>query len=161
MSHYTYNQSHKPKLFYGDYEERLSDWHELRQHINTSSDPIDFILEIFQQCPRTKTKSDIYKIDTWLDGWQLIERNEYDLFDICLLLCYTLILTDNFKKESIKIHSVYKKEFDNNQKFNYVVEFRKHFIDTHSMMKLNKLEFDNRYVLHYTTDIHKTINIKN
>ena len=161
MSNYTYNQSHKPKIFYGNYEERLSHWHEIRKHINQISDPVDYLLEIFQYCPRTKTKTDLYKKDTWLNGWQLIERNEYDLFDICLLLSYTIILTGNFKKKSIMIHSVYKKELNNNQKFNFFIEFENTHIDTYSMVKLNKIEFDNQYVLHYTINLTETINTHN
>ena len=54
------------------------------------------LMNIFQYCPRSKTNTDIYKKDTWLTGWQLVERNEYDLFDISLLVSYTVLLTDNF-----------------------------------------------------------------
>ena len=64
-------------------------------------------MNIFQYCPRTKTNTDIYKKDTWLTGWQLVERNEYDLFDISLLVSYTVLLTDNFKNaELIKVKTI-------------------------------------------------------
>jgi hypothetical protein len=162
MSHSNLEISLKPNIFYGNYQERLKDWQQIRNIINELSDPTDYLVEVFKLCPRTKTTTDPYKSETWLTGWQLIERNEYDLFDICLLLSYTIILTDNFKKENVKIHTVYKKECDsNNRKFSYIIEMKNSLIDAYSMAKLNNLEFDNNYIRHYTTDIHKTINIKN
>ena len=109
MSQYKSKISHKPNIFYGNYTERLEDWQAIRNIVNEVDNPIDIIVNIFQHCPRTKTNTDIYKKDTWLTGWQLIERNEYDIFDISLLVCYTVLLTDNFNDKDVKIHTVYKK----------------------------------------------------
>jgi len=154
------NLSHKPNLFFGSYQQRLSDWAMIRNIINEEDHPFDILIKIFFYCPRTKTNTDIYKKETWLDGWQLIERNEYDLFDICLLLSYTIILTEHFKKENVMIHSCYKTEFDsNNRKFSYIIEMNNVFLDAHSMEKMDKTTFDKIYVLHYTTNIQETINI--
>jgi len=160
MSQFKYEISLKPNIFYGSYPERLKDWQHIRNIINDIDDPIDYLLAVFKLCPRTKTNTDIYKKETWLDGWQLIERNEYDLFDICLLLSYTIILTEHFKKENVMIHSCYKTEFDsNNRKFSYIIEMNNVFLDAHSMEKMDKTTFDKTYVLHYTTNIQETINI--
>jgi len=160
MSQFKYEISLKPNIFYGSYPERLKDWQHLRNIINDLDDPMEYLLEVFKLCPRTKTNTDIYKKETWLDGWQLIERNEYDLFDICLLLSYTIILTEHFKKENVMIHSCYKTEFDsNNRKFSYIIEMNNVFLDAHSMEKMDKTTFDKTYVLHYTTNIQETINI--
>ena len=159
MSQFKYEISLKPNIFYGSYPERLKDWQHIRNIINDLDAPIEYLLEVFKLCPRTKTNTDIYKKDTWLTGWQLIERNEYDLFDICLLLSYTLLLTDNFKDNDVKIHSCYKTEFDsNNRKFSYIIEMENVFLDTHSMAKMDKTMFDKTYILHYTTTIQETIN---
>jgi len=159
MSQFKYEISLKPNIFYGSYPERLKDWQHIRNIINDLDAPIEYLLEVFKLCPRTKTNTDIYKKDTWLTGWQLIERNEYDLFDICLLLSYTLLLTDNFKDNDVKIHSCYKTEFDsNNRKFSYIIEMKNTFIDAHSMEKMDKTLFDKTYILHYTTNIQETIN---
>jgi len=160
MSQFKYEISLKPNIFYGSYPERLKDWQHLRNIINDLDDPMEYLLEVFKLCPRTKTNTDIYKKETWLDGWQLIERNEYDLFDICLLLSYTIILTEHFKKENVMIHSCYKTEFDsNNRKFSYIIEMNNVFLDAHSMEKMDKTTFDKTYVLHYTINIQETINI--
>lgn len=160
MSLYTFQLSHKPNLFYGSYQERLKDWQQIRALTENLKCPFDFLIDIFKHCPRTTTSTDPYKLETWLNGWQLIERNEYDLFDICLLLSYTIILTDNFKNEDVKIHSCYKTEFNsNNRKFNYIIEMDNVFLDAHSMEKMDKTTFDKTYVLHYTTNIKETINI--
>jgi len=160
MSQFKYEISLKPNIFYGSYPERLKDWQHLRNIINDLDDPMEYLLEVFKLCPRTKTNTDIYKKETWLDGWQLIERNEYDLFDICLLLSYTIILTEHFKKENVMIHSCYKTEFDsNNRKFSYIIEMNNVFLNAHSMEKMDKTTFDKTYVLHYTINIQETINI--
>jgi hypothetical protein len=159
MSQYKSKISHKPNIFYGDYTERLEDWQAIRNIVNELDNPITVLLNIFQHCPRTKTDTDIYKKDTWLTGWQLIERNEYDLFDISLLVCYTVLLSDNFNDTDVKIHTVYKKEYSsNNHKFNYIIEMMNCYIDVYSMAKLSKSEFDKHYILHYTTHIRKPIN---
>lgn len=150
----------KPNIFFGDYPDRLSDWSKIREIVNQEQFPLDYLSKIFFHCPRTKTKTDAFKKETWLDGWQLIERNEYDLFDICLLLSYTIILTERFKNANILIHSCYKTEFDpNNRKFSYIIEMENVFLDTHSMAKMDKTMFDKTYILHYTTNIQETINI--
>lgn len=160
MSQYKLAVSLKPNIFYGNYQERLKDWHHIRNIINDLDNPIDYLLEVFKLCPRTKTNTDIYKKETWLDGWQLIERNEYDLFDICLLLSYTIILTEHFKNKDVVIHSCYKTELDsNNRKFSYIIEMNNTFIDAHNMEKMNKTMFDKTYILHYTINIQETINI--
>ena len=159
MSQFKYEISLKPNLFYGSYPERLKDWQHIRSIVNDLDEPIDYLLEVFKLCPRTKTNTDIYKKETWLTGWQLIERNEYDLFDICLLLSYTIILTEHFKNKDVMIHSCYKTEFDpNNRKFSYIIEMENVFLDTHSMAKMDKTMFDKTYILHYTTNIQETIN---
>ena len=82
MSQYKFKISHKPNIFYGNYAQRLEDWQAIRTVINDVDNPVDILVNIFQYCPRTKTSTDIYKKDSWLTGWQMIEKNEYDLFDI-------------------------------------------------------------------------------
>lgn len=154
--------SHRPNIFFGDYQQRLSDWSMIRDIINQEQDPLDILSKIFFYCPRIKTNTDPYKKETWLNGWQLIERNEYDLFDICLLLYYTIKLTDNFKNTSVMIHNAYNKAVDsNNHKFSYIFEINGVYLDTHSMEKMSKSQFDKKYVLHYTHTIENTINIIN
>ena len=106
MSQSKFKISHKPNIFYGNYTERLEDWQSIRDVINETEDPFNILINIFQHCPRTKTDTNIYKKDTWLNGWQLIEKNEYDLVDISLLVSYTILLTDNFKDHDLKIHTV-------------------------------------------------------
>ena len=148
--------SHKPNIFFGNYEERLIDWNKIRNYIAVSDNPLKLLSEIFFYCPRTNTKTDSYDKSTWLDGWQLLERNLYNQFDICLLLYYTLILSDSISKNNILIHNCFiAKEKSNNRKFNYIVELNNQFLDTHNMAIMNKTMFDKTYILHYTHDIRK------
>ena len=146
--------SHKPNIFFGNYEERLIDWNKIRNYVTVSEDPLELLSKIFFYCPRTNTKTDSYDKSTWLDGWQLLERNLYNQFDICLLLTYTLILSDSISQKIILIHNCFNaEEKSNNRKFNYIVEFDNQFLDTHNMAIMNKTMFDKTYILHYTHDI--------
>ena len=95
--------SHKPNIFFGNYEERLLDWNKIREYVAISENPLELLSKIYFYCPRTTTKTDSYDKSTWLDGWQLLERNLYNQFDICLLLYYTLILSDSLSQKNILI----------------------------------------------------------
>ena len=103
-THQSYSKlevSHKPNIFFGTYEQRLIDWKNIRSIINEEQNPLEILSKIYFYCPRTKTKTDEYKSDTWLEPWQLIERNEYNEFDLSLLLCYTIMITEQFKDLSL------------------------------------------------------------
>lgn len=153
--------SHKPVIFFGNYQERLLNWHHLRSVLDQLENPLDVLLELFKHCPRSSTDTDAYKPHTWLTGWQLIERNQYNLFDICLLLYYSLALTDTFKNANITIHSVGRKNHDtNNYKFSLIFELNSQYIDIHSMEKISNIEFDKNYIINYTHNISNKINIE-
>ena len=95
-----------------------------------------------------------------MEPWQLIERNEYNEFDLSLLLCYTIMITEQFKDKQIVIHNVISKEIEsNNRKFYYVIEFNNHFLNINDMAIMTKEKFDKNYVLHYTHNIKNKINI--
>ena len=152
--------SHKPNIFFGTYEQRLIDLNNIRSSINEEENPLEILSQIYFYCPRTKTKTDEYKIDTWLEPWQLIERNEYNEFDLSLLLCYTIMITEQFKDSQILIHNVISKEIEsNNRKFSYVIEFNNQFLNVNDMVIMTKELFDKDYVLHYTHNIKNKINI--
>ena len=152
--------SHKPNIFFGTYEQRLIDWKNIRSIINEERNPLEILSKIYFYCPRTKTKTDEFKIETWLEPWQLLERNDYNEFDLSLLLCYTIMITEHFKDKVIVIHNCILKENEsNNRKFSYIIEFNNQFLNVNDMVIMTKEQFDKRYVLHYTHNIKNKINI--
>ena len=84
----------------------------------------------------------------------MLERNDYNEFDLSLLLCYTIMITEQFKDNQILIHNVISKEIEsNNRKFSYVIEFNNQFLNVNDMVIMTKELFDKDYVcLLYTSD---------
>ena len=39
--------SHKPNIFFGNYEERLIDWNKIRNYVTVSEDPLELLSKIF------------------------------------------------------------------------------------------------------------------
>ena len=90
----------------------------------------------------------------------MLERNDYNEFDLSLLLCYTIMITEQFKDSQILIHNVISKEIEsNNRKFSYVIEFNNQFLNVNDMVIMTKELFDKDYVLNYTHNIKNKINI--
>lgn len=76
---------------------RFKTWYNLRQEVETSSDPFNLVSKFFNRLPRVKHYTDPYDSSTWPTPWELIEENEYCEFNIILGICYTLQLTERFK----------------------------------------------------------------
>lgn len=148
---YQSDQHFKEKLFCGTYEDRVSAWRNLRNSSNTDKNFIHTVLEVYSHCPLTKTKTDYYKKETWPNGWLLLEKNEYDLFDKCLAIMYTIKLTERFNQKKISIIKVINKEhtLENNCKFNYILHLDSMFIDYINKECLDKKKFDKKYVQQY------------
>ena len=62
-----------------------------------SEDPIRTI-KIFFHCPKNYPKTDPHDKSTWLDGWQLLERNPYNQFDICPAIILYFNINDSLSK---------------------------------------------------------------
>lgn len=84
-------------------KQRLVDWYNFRQQLDTSSSPLDDVCQYFQQVPRVKIYTDPYDQTTWPTAWQLIDENEYCPFNIVLAICYTLQLSSQFKNSTATI----------------------------------------------------------
>ena len=76
----------------------FSSWYKLRQQLETVEDPFILVAKFFQRLPRTKWYTDPYDQTNWPTPWELIEENEYCEFNLILGMCYTLQLTERFKK---------------------------------------------------------------
>jgi hypothetical protein len=77
--------------------QRLLDWYNFRQQLDTSASPLADVDQYFQTVPRVKVYTDPYDQSTWPTAWELINENEYCPFNIILAMCYTLQLSSQFK----------------------------------------------------------------
>jgi hypothetical protein len=77
--------------------QRLVDWYNFRQQLESSTSPLDDVHQYFQNVPKVKIYTDPYDQATWPTAWELINENEYCPFNIILAICYTLQLTSRFK----------------------------------------------------------------
>lgn len=158
QEHLTYqlNLSTSQILFNASYEQRLSAWRKLRNNLSTD-DGIKTVLDVYQHCPLTKTNTDYFKIDTWPTAWQLLERNEYNSFDKCLAIMYTVKLTECFSREKFSIiRAVAKEESNNNLKFYYIITVGKLYIDCQNKESFDEQTFDKKYIQQYNKIIHET-----
>lgn len=78
-------------------DQRLVDWYNFRQQLESSTSPLEDCAAYFSRVPRVKIYTDPYDQSTWPTAWQLIDENEYCQFNIILAICYTLQLTKNFE----------------------------------------------------------------
>lgn len=84
-------------------EKRLAAWKNLRQHLETSSTPLEDVANFFNQHKIIKFYTDPYDQSTWPTAWELIEENQYCRFNLLLGICYTLQLCNRFNKSKPKI----------------------------------------------------------
>lgn len=90
-------------MFSKKYEERLKFWNEFRLALETSDDPFNETLNLYNQAPLVNFTVDPYDQKTWLDPWELLHQNEYCEFAKILGICYTLQLTERFMSEKFEI----------------------------------------------------------
>lgn len=86
------------------FEERLLDWKKFRQSLETSVDPLNDLIQYYNQIPVSSMYTDPYNPNIWLGPWELIYQNVYCDYCIILGMCYTLQLTDRFTDTDIEIH---------------------------------------------------------
>jgi DNA polymerase elongation subunit (family B) len=77
--------------------QRLKNWYQFRQQLETSSTPLDDVVKYFSKVPKVKIYTDPYDQSTWPTAWELIDENEYCQFNIILAICFTLQLIKQFK----------------------------------------------------------------
>ncbi len=85
-------------------QKNLTAWYNLRQHLETAENPFTDVANFFLKLPRVKIYTDPYDDSTWPTPWELMSENEFCKFNLILGLCYTLQLTERFKKSQPKIN---------------------------------------------------------
>ena len=93
-------------MFDKNYESRLVLWHEFREYIETSQNPIQDAIEFYRTAPLVSIQTDPYDRSTWPDPWEILRENLYCDFVKLLAICYTLQLTERFNGTECEIHIV-------------------------------------------------------
>ena len=91
-------------MFHKKYEERLQLWKQFRTNLETVEDPIQEVINFYNQAPKCLIAADPFTPSTWPDPWELLEENNYCSFVKILAICYTLQLTEVLKHEKYEIH---------------------------------------------------------
>ena len=86
------------------YEKRLAAWQEFRDSLEDSENPLQSVIDYYDQAPRVSINTDPWDNATWLDPWELIHANQYCKFCSVLGMCYSLQLTERFKDSNFEIH---------------------------------------------------------
>jgi len=79
------------------YEDRLAIWSKFRDSLETELDPFLSVMERFSSMHHQSLVLDPWNQTTWKTPWELIYDNQYCAFSLCLMMYYTLGLTDKFK----------------------------------------------------------------
>lgn len=91
-------------MFNKKYEQRVAEWHDFRQNLETVEDPLRYAIDFYRSAPIVSIHTDPYDRERWPDPWELVNENQYCEFCLLLGICYSLQLTDRFSASSFEIH---------------------------------------------------------
>lgn len=124
--------------------ERLRAWHEFRLTLETSENPIQDTIDLYNKAPLVSIMMDPYNSETWLDPWELLNENLYCDFAIILAIGYTLSLTDRFLTEVKEIHICTNKEIAQTK---YLLYIGDKVIGYQRNTAVDKAEIDSSWVV--------------
>ena len=85
-------------------EDRLRAWVDFRNTLETSTTPLQDVVDFYRSAPIVNITVDPYDQKTWPTPWQLLNDNLYCDFAKVLEIAATLKLTDRFSDEETMIH---------------------------------------------------------
>ena len=91
-------------MFEKQFKERLSEWKQFRDMLETSNDPLSETVKFYSSAPFVTIQADPWDQSTWPGPWELLEDNLYCPFIKILAICYTLQLTKRFSQSHFEIH---------------------------------------------------------
>jgi len=91
-------------IFEKKYEDRLAVWRDFREKLEVSNDPLQDVVDLYNQAPMCSIHTDPWTPEMWPSPWELVEENKYCDFCRVLGMCYSLQLTDRFKGSKFEIH---------------------------------------------------------
>jgi len=86
------------------YEKRLKEWIDFREDLEIDPDPLNKVIDNYENAPRSNMQTDPWTPEMWPNPWELISENQYDDFCRVLGMCYSLQLTERFKDCNFEIH---------------------------------------------------------
>ena len=93
-------------MFEKNYDQRLQVWSEFRQSLESSKDPIQDTINLYNTAPTVSIHTDPWDQTTWPNPWELIQENQYCEFARVLGMCYSLQLTERFSSDQFEIHII-------------------------------------------------------
>lgn len=107
-------------MIHKDLDARLEDWSNLRKLIEQSETPLNDVVGFWNQVTLTSHNPHIdhYYPASWPTPWEIIDHNRYDDFTKAIMIGYTLLLTNRFKKSVIHIKTLVDKS--HNKLYNIV-----------------------------------------
>lgn len=91
-------------MFDKSIDDRLRAWVEFRNTLETSDNPIQDVVDLYDRAPLVNFQVDPYDQKNWPDPWTLLYENEYCDFAKILGIAATLKLTDRFSDTEMMIH---------------------------------------------------------
>ncbi len=92
--------------------ERLIEWKNIRDSLETDTDPLGRVADLWSKAPFVNPYLDPKNPSEWPDPWHLVLDLKLDDLAICLGMLYTLKLTQRFMDAECEIHtSILPKEY--------------------------------------------------
>ncbi len=83
---------------------RLTKWKEIRDEIETATDPLTLVAELWARAPLVNPFLEPTNPDSWPDPWHLVLDDRYDDLAIVIGMLYTIKLTQRFMDSDCEIH---------------------------------------------------------
>ena len=86
------------------YDQRLSQWIDLRNRLETDENPIETCINFCNLLPSDRLWLDPYNENDWPKPWELLHDNVFCELSKLLFFCYTIQLTERFTTSKFEIH---------------------------------------------------------
>ena len=97
-------------IFFESFESRILHWSQFREKLGKDENPIQSVIDFWNQAPISPLSCDPFNQQTWLGPWDLIEDNHFCEFSKILAIYYTLVLTERFEDSYFEIQIVNDRE---------------------------------------------------
>ena len=84
--------------------ERLTEWRRFRDSLESCSDPLTRVAELWATAPFVNPYLDSKNPNEWPDPWHLVLDSKLDELAISLGMLYTIKLTQRFMDSNCEIH---------------------------------------------------------
>lgn len=95
-------------IFKKSINDRLLAWFELRKKIEIVENPLELVVDFWNQAPFTPYNKNINQYDqkSWPTPWQILVDNIYDDFTVALMMSYSIKYTEKYKNTEVKIETL-------------------------------------------------------